>query len=63
VLLEEQAYPFEEQAIQIHEVNLRRSWEGVFDDWVQKSFGALRELMPGRFDKRETQVAYVEAIE
>jgi hypothetical protein len=63
VLLEEQAYPFEEQAIQIHEVNLRRSWEGVFDDWVHKSFAALREMMPGRFDKREVQVAYVESIE
>jgi cellulose synthase operon protein C len=63
VLLEEQAFPFEEQAIEIHEVNLRRSWEGVYDEWIQRSFGALRELMPGRFDKRELQVAYVEPIE
>ena len=62
ILLEEQAFPFEEKAIAIHELNLRRSWDGVFDEWVQKSFAALRMLMPGRFDKREMQVGYVETI-
>ncbi len=62
VLLEEQAYPFEEQAISIHEINVRRSWDGVYDQWVQKSFAALRALVPARFDKQEMQVSYVEAI-
>ena len=32
ILLEEQAFPFEEQAISLHEINMRRSWEGVYDD-------------------------------
>src|SRR6185295_10461214 len=31
VLLEEQAFPFEEQAISLHEINVRRSWDGVYD--------------------------------
>lgn len=62
ILLEEQAYPFEEQAIGLHEINMRRSWEGVYDDWVEKSFVALRSLMPARFDKPERQVAYVDRI-
>ena len=62
ILLEEQAFPFEEQAIAIHEINMRRSWEGVYDDWVRKSFTALSTLMPARFDKQEKQVAYVESI-
>ncbi|MEM1436891.1 MAG: tetratricopeptide repeat protein, partial [Pseudomonadota bacterium] len=62
LLLEEQAYPFEEQAIELHEINMQRSWEGVYDEWVQKSFAALRALMPGRFDKQERQIAYVERI-
>src|SRR5262249_52750342 len=46
VLLEEQAFPFEEQAISIHEINVRRSWDGTYDQWVQKSFEALRALVP-----------------
>ena len=62
ILLEEQAYPFEEQAISLHEINMRRSWEGVYDDWVRKSFEALSRLMPSRFDKQEVEIAYVEVI-
>jgi tetratricopeptide (TPR) repeat protein len=62
ILLEEQAYPFEEQAISLHEINMRRSWDGVYDDWVKQSFAELRRLMPARFDKQEIDVAYVETI-
>jgi tetratricopeptide (TPR) repeat protein len=62
ILLEEQAYPFEEQAISLHEINMRRSWDGIYDEWVKKSFEALSELMPARFDKTELEVAYVEVI-
>jgi tetratricopeptide (TPR) repeat protein len=62
ILLEEQAFPFEEQAISLHEINMRRSWEGVYDDWVKKSFAALGRLMPARFDKQEIDVAFVESI-
>ena len=62
ILLEEQAFPFEEQAISIHEINMRRSWQGVYDDWVKMSFVELSQLMPARFDKQEIEVAYVETI-
>jgi hypothetical protein len=62
ILLEEQAFPFEEQAISLHEINMRRSWEGIYDDWVQKSFAELSKLMPARFDKTEREVAYVDVI-
>ncbi|KZZ10608.1 hypothetical protein A3749_00135 [Oleiphilus sp. HI0078] len=53
ILLEEQAYPFEDSAIEIHEQNSSRSWIGIYDDWVQNSFDALKELLPGRYDKPE----------
>lgn len=53
ILLEEQAYPFEEQAIVIYETNTTRSWQGIYDEWVKKSFAALKTLMPGRYDKPE----------
>ena len=63
ILLEEQAFPFEEQAIAIHEINMRRSWEGTYDESVQRSFAALSVLMPARFDKQELQVGYVNSIQ
>ncbi len=45
--------PFEEQAIQIHELNTARVKEGVYDDGVRASFKALAELKPGRYGKTE----------
>ncbi len=53
VLLEEQAFPFEEKAIELHEANARRAAEGLYDDSVKKSFAALRELRPARWAKVE----------
>jgi tetratricopeptide (TPR) repeat protein len=62
ILLEEQAFPFEEQAIDLHQINLRRAWSGTYDDWVRKSFAELMRLMPGRFNKPESEVTYAQAI-
>lgn len=53
ILLEEQAFPFEDKAIAIHESNAMRCREGVYDQWVQQSFAALGELQPARYQKRE----------
>ena len=53
VLLEEQAFPFEEKAIGIHEANARRAADGIYDEWVQKSYAALAELNPARFARSE----------
>jgi len=47
VLLEEQAFPFEEKAIQLHQVNTARAKEGTYDEWVQKSFAALHNSTRG----------------
>jgi tetratricopeptide (TPR) repeat protein len=52
-LLEEQAYPFEEQAISIHELNAKRTASGVYDDSVRRSLQALAELKPARYGKSE----------
>ena len=53
LLLEEQAYPFEDNAIDIHEQNIRRAREGIFDEWVKRSYEALKALLPGRYRKDE----------
>lgn len=62
ILLEEQSFPFEEQSIGLHEINMQRAWEGTYDEWVRKSYAELKRLMPGRFNKPESEVAYAEAI-
>src|SRR5204863_8682614 len=53
VMLEEQAFPFEEKSTELHEVNARRAAEGIYDKWVKSSFAALRELRPVRYGKVE----------
>jgi len=62
VLLEEQAFPFEETAIKLHEVNAARTKQGTYDEWVQKSFAALAQLNPGRYGKVEIGEQLVESI-
>src|ERR1700730_3889120 len=62
VLLEEQAFPFEEKAIKLHEVNAARAKDGTYDEWVQKSFTALAQLNPGRYGKVELGEPLVESI-
>lgn len=60
VLLEEQATPIEELAISIHEINVRRSWTGIYDQWVGKSFEALRTLYPARYSRPDAWIGFVD---
>jgi tetratricopeptide (TPR) repeat protein len=53
LLLEEQAYPFEEKAISIHEMNAHRAATGTWDEWVQKSYVALAAMKPARYERAE----------
>jgi tetratricopeptide (TPR) repeat protein len=62
-LLEEQVFPFEEDAIKAHEVNAARAKDGVYDDWVRKSFKALAELKPARYGKTELTHDVVTSLE
>lgn len=53
ILLEEQAYPFEEKAIDLHAANAERSWSGIYDPWVQQSIDSLAKILPARYGKKE----------
>ena len=53
ILLEEQAFPFEEKSIDLYKANTDRAPNGVYDEWVQKSFEQLALLMPARYAKEE----------
>lgn len=59
VLLEEEAFPFEEKAIEIHEANAARARDGVYDDWVKKSYEVLAKLKPARYAKAEIGAEFV----
>ena len=52
-LIEDQAYPFQEKAIELHEVNRKRASNTAYDQWVKSSFEALSSLFPGRYNKQE----------
>jgi len=62
VLLEEQAFPFEEKAIELHETNAQRTGDGVYDEWVQRSFDVLAKLKPARYAKAEKSEDYVPTL-
>ena len=63
ILLEEQAYPFEEKAIVVHETNIQRTADGVYDEWVKKSLATLAELMPVRYAKQEKGENFVAVLQ
>ncbi|NND64977.1 MAG: tetratricopeptide repeat protein [Gammaproteobacteria bacterium] len=63
ILLEEQAFPFEEKSIEVHEVNTGRTAEGVYNEWVAKSFSSLAKIMPARYNKIEKSEPYVSSIQ
>lgn len=62
LLLEEQTFPFEEKAIELYEANANRTLDGVYDEWVKRSFDALASLLPARFAKLERSENVVTAL-
>jgi TolA-binding protein len=62
ILLEEQAYPFEDKAIAVYESNIKLTTKGIYDEWVKKSFTALAKLLPARYAKQEQSEEGVDAI-
>ncbi|UCE89456.1 MAG: hypothetical protein JSW10_01025, partial [Pseudomonadota bacterium] len=58
LLLEEQAFPFEEKSIEIHASNVARISDGIYDQWVQNSLKVLAELQPARYAKSEKADIY-----
>ncbi|MET0066050.1 MAG: tetratricopeptide repeat protein [Candidatus Thiodiazotropha sp.] len=62
ILLEEQAYPFEEKAIGLYESNIERAPQGIYDQWVRESFAQLARLIPARYAKQERWEGWVDAL-
>ncbi|HEX5109569.1 MAG TPA: tetratricopeptide repeat protein [Vicinamibacterales bacterium] len=61
--LDEEAFPFEEKAIGVHEKNMELLRAGVVNAWTEKSLGRLTVLMPGRYAKKELSGGFMSAID
>jgi tetratricopeptide (TPR) repeat protein len=62
LILEDQAAPLDDQAIALHEANIRRARDGAWDDWIKRSYEAMSKLQPGRYLKPELEEGYVDDI-
>jgi TolA-binding protein len=63
LVLEEEAFPFEERAIEVHQKNLELMAGGVYNSWIEKSHAKLAELMPGRYAKFEASSGWITSID
>src|SRR6185503_9489851 len=61
--LEEEAFPFEGKAIEVHEKNRELLASGVFNEWTRKSLDKLALLVPGRYAKRELSSGFIPTID
>ncbi len=62
LVLEEQAYPFEEKAIDVHEKNIELLSIGVYNKWIEKSIEKLAVLMPARYARSEQENTFVKSL-
>lgn len=63
ILLEDQAFPFEEKAIEFYEINLARIKDGSYNTWIQKSHQALMALFPARYNRQPKADKYADLIQ
>jgi outer membrane protein assembly factor BamD (BamD/ComL family) len=60
--IEDQAYPFEEKAIAVHEDNLKLISRGVYNVWIEKSLQKLAKFVPARYDKPEETTGIISSL-
>ncbi len=61
--IEEQAYPFEDKAIKMHEKNLELMTIGIYNEWIDKSLEKLAVFVPARYAKREEESAVISSLD
>jgi TolA-binding protein len=62
MVLEEEAFPFEEKSIDVHEKNLELMRTGIFNEWIEKSLAQLAVVMPGRYAKFDASPGLMQSI-
>lgn len=63
ILLEDQAFPFQDKAIEFYEINLARIGEGLYNDWIASSHQQLIKLFPLRYDRYPRRDKYYAELE
>jgi hypothetical protein len=63
LVIEDQAYPFEEKAINVHEKNMELLDVGIYNKWIDKSLAKLSVLLPARYAKTEQDSAIITLIQ
>jgi TolA-binding protein len=62
--LDEEAFPFEDKAIKVHEKNLElMTASKLYNPWIEQSLARLAELMPGRYAKAEISSGFLGSID
>jgi tetratricopeptide (TPR) repeat protein len=61
--IEEQAFPFEEKAIQVHQKNIELMARGIYNTWIDKSIDKLAKMVPARYAKFEESSGYIKTID
>ena len=63
LVIEEEAWPFEERSIDVHEANFELLAAGIYNPWIQKSLDELAVMMPGRYAKNESSEGFLGSID
>ncbi|WP_455207585.1 tetratricopeptide repeat protein [Kaarinaea lacus] len=63
LMVEEQAFPFEEKSIQVHEKNVELLTAGIYSSWIDRSIEKLARLLPARYAKPEESINYISKID
>ncbi len=61
MLLQEQAFPFENKAIAFYRQNQKRMPQGIYNQWVSRSLEALAKLYPARYARTDQWMGWVDA--
>ena len=62
ILLEDQAFPFEDNAIKFYEKNLSYIKQGITNDWIKKSLAQLKLLFPARYNRQALLETYINVL-
>ena len=60
--IEEQAYPFEEKAIKVHEKNMELLATGIYNNWIEKSISRLAIMVPARYARAEVPSNFMSSL-
>jgi len=62
ILLEDQAFPFEDKSIEFFEINLARVKDGFYNDWIKKSHTELIDLFPVRYNRKPKEDDFINVL-